>query len=499
MSSTAHDYLSDNVVHRKNEERRRLHHEADVVIVGAGILGCALAVALGGQGRSVILLEKSLKEPDRIVGELLQPGGVAALEKLGLRDCLEGIDAIKVYGYDVIYYNEEVRIPYPENAREGVTETVADSRSDEMRGMKRKRPEGRSFHHGRFIQRLRQKAMQNRNVTVVEGTATDLVRSGWTRQILGVQATVQGEQDSFFGGLTIVADGYASKFRKQFRTDLPVAKSKFWGLELIDAKLPMPNHGHVILGDGAPVLLYQIGTHETRALIDIPENLPSASVKAGGVKGHLKNVVLPSLPENVKPSFEAAIERDRLRSMPNSFLPPTTNKAPGLVLLGDAMNMRHPLTGGGMTVAFNDAVLLAELLHPSNVPTLDDTKLVLKQMRTFHWRRKNLTSVINILAQALYSLFAADDAQLKALQMGCFQYFKLGGNCIDGPVGLLAGIIRQPFVLFYHFFAVALYAIWIYLTSASILTLPVRLFGSLGVFWKACVVLFPYIFSELKS
>jgi squalene monooxygenase len=67
------------------ELRRREHHEADIVIVGAGIVGCASAVAFGKQGRSVILLERSLKEPDRIVGELLQPGGVEALEKLGLR------------------------------------------------------------------------------------------------------------------------------------------------------------------------------------------------------------------------------------------------------------------------------------------------------------------------------------------------------------------------------------------------------------------------------
>ena len=69
----------------ESESRRILHHEADVVVVGAGIFGCAIAVALGSQGRSVLLLEKSLKEPDRIVGELLQPGGVSALEKLGLR------------------------------------------------------------------------------------------------------------------------------------------------------------------------------------------------------------------------------------------------------------------------------------------------------------------------------------------------------------------------------------------------------------------------------
>lgn len=481
-------------------KERRLYHEADVVIVGAGILGCAVAVALGNQGRSVIVLEKSLKEPDRIVGELLQPGGVAALEKLGLRDCLEEIDAVKVLGYDVIYYGEEVEIPYPADARaDGGQGSDDKSRTDEMRGTKRKRPEGRSFHHGRFIQRLREKAMQNANVSVVEATATDLVRCSYNGRILGVEATVNGESDAFFGELTIIADGYASKFRKQFREDAPVSKSKFWGLELIDAQLPRPNHGHVILGDGAPVLLYQIGTHETRALVDIPEGTPTAAVSAGGVKGHLRNVVLPSLPHSVRPSFEAALERDRLRSMPNSFLPPTTNKTPGLVILGDAMNMRHPLTGGGMTVAFNDAVLLSELLSPENVPVLDNTHAVLKQMRIFHWRRKGLTSVINILAQALYSLFAADDAQLKALQMGCFHYFKLGGNCIDGPVGLLAGIIRQPFVLFYHFFAVALYAIWIYISSASIVSMPARLVGSVGVFWKACVVIFPYIFSELQT
>jgi squalene monooxygenase len=144
-------------------------------------------------------------------------------------------------------------------------------------------------------------------------------------------------------------------------------------------------------------------------------------------------------------------------------------------------------------------VLLGEVLHPDVVPYLDDTKLVLKQMQSFHWKRKGLSSVINILAMALYSLFAAEDKQLKALQAGCFEYFKLGGNCIDGPVGLLAGIIRQPFVLFYHFFAVALLSMWIYITSAGVLMVPVRSVLSVGVFYKACIVIFPYIFSELRS
>jgi len=479
-------------------ENRTVHNSADVVVIGAGIFGSAIAVALGDQGRSVILVEKSMKQPDRIVGELLQPGGVQALERLGLRDCLEGIDAIKVHGYDVIYYGEEVRISYPDETITHARSASTFDESQEKKSSKRKRPEGRSFHHGRFVSKLRARALANPNVTVIEATATELVRCEYTGQILGVETSRQGQPGSVFGSLTIVADGYASKFRKEFRNDAPISKSKFWALELIDADLPMPNHGHVLLGDGTPVLLYQIGTHETRALIDIPDNLPSAAPEVGGVKGYLRNVVLPTLPKQVRPSFSAAIERDRLRSMPNSWLPPITNKVPGLVILGDAMNMRHPLTGGGMTVALNDAVLLSDLLSPQKVPDLEDTKLVIQQMRTFHWKRKDLTAVINILAQALYSLFAADDPQLKALQLGCFRYFKLGGNCVDGPVGLLAGIIRQPFVLFYHFFSVALLAIWIHITSSGMFLVPLKTISSIGVFWKACVVLFPYIFAELR-
>ena len=58
--------------------------ETEVVVVGSGILGSAISAVLARDGREVMVIERDLSEPDRIVGELLQPGGYRALKKLGL-------------------------------------------------------------------------------------------------------------------------------------------------------------------------------------------------------------------------------------------------------------------------------------------------------------------------------------------------------------------------------------------------------------------------------
>jgi squalene monooxygenase len=173
-----------------------------------------------------------------------------------------------------------------------------------------------------------------------------------------------------------------------------------------------------------------------------------------------------------------AVENQRLRTMPNSFLPPSLQghtsrrsifsfanahhessawSAQGVILVGDAYNMRHPLTGGGMTVAFNDAVLLAELLGPGRFDSLHDLRdwdEVSNALKEWFWRRKNVAGVVNVLSMALYDLFGGADREhdpcrhrmvltcaepdLEILREGCFRYFELGGDCIAGPVGLLS-------------------------------------------------------------
>lgn len=225
--------------------------EYDVVVIGAGIAGSAIAHGLATldtvRPLKIALLERSLAEPDRIVGELLQPGGMTALKELGLENTTEAIGAIPVHGYAVLNAGNTVHIPYPNSA------------------------EGRSFHHGRFVMRLREAASQHSNVDVIEATVSELIED--EGRIIGVRARRKDrDEETFSAGLTIVADGCFSKFRNRVLRPSavkPATRSHFVGAVLKDARLPIPQHGTVALTSNGPVLLYQIGEHDTRMLVDV--------------------------------------------------------------------------------------------------------------------------------------------------------------------------------------------------------------------------------------
>ncbi|KAH8089345.1 squalene epoxidase-domain-containing protein [Filobasidium floriforme] len=536
--------------------------QPDIIIIGAGIAGCGLAYSLSHTGHRVLLIERDLSPPDRIVGELLQPGGVAALRKLGMGDCLEGIDATPVEGYCVYMQGKEVPIPYPTlDACVGEGQEITE---DEKTWSRSGKKEGRSFHHGRFIDALRRKVIKDApGVQVLEGTVSNLVTCDHTTKVIGVSVNqkvkvqkkgqeAQGLEEvemetvsrNYYAPLTIIADGCFSKFRKaatqavspktpsssssitksnpstKSKISPPTAetktKSHFIGLVIKDVHLPKAHHGTVCLTPAGPVLLYQIAdeARETRLLVDVKGKLPSIS--DGSMKTYIEENYLPHLPPSTQGPIQQALSTDQLRKMPNSFLPPKMqgrrNGRSGVIMVGDSWNMRHPLTGGGMTVAFSDAVLLTKYLAPSRTEgdgglrDLHDWEEIRERLQRWYWERKNVASVVNILSIALYDLFGADDANLAVLRDGCFAYFELGGDRVAGPVGLLSALTPKPLLLFYHFFSVAFYSIYILFTRGESSKgskpgfgdYPALMVRSGQVFWTACVVLLPVIWSEVR-
>lgn len=92
------------------------------------------------------------------------------------------------------------------------------------------------------------------------------------------------------------------------------------------------------------------------------------------------------VPPEIYDSFVAAVDRGNIRTMPNRSMPAAPHPTPGALLMGDAFNMRHPLTGGGMTVALSDIVVLRDLLRP--LSDLKDASTLCKYLESFYTLRK---------------------------------------------------------------------------------------------------------------
>lgn len=396
----------------------------DYCIIGAGVAGAALAAFLADKGKQIAVIEKDFSEQNRIVGELLQPGGVEKLHSMGLADCLEKIDSVPITGYAIFKDGKELIIPYPEVNLEG-----------------------RGFHNGRLVQKLRAKISERENVTLLEGTAFEILKNA-DGKITGVHYSARDtdEKSEVKAAITIVSDGFFSPFRKELSNNKASVSGFFLGLILKHAELTYPGYGHVFITDTSPFLVYPISSSETRMLIDFPGNMPPK--KGPQLKEELHARIIPFLPEYLQSPFLQALEEGDFKVMPNHYMPGMPIVQEGAVLLGDALNMRHPLTGGGMTASFSDALSLGILL--ADAPDVFDSKEMVRRISTFYFEKRNQNSTINILADALYQVF-----KNKPLADACFEYLARGGVNAQEPISILSGISRDKNLLVKHFFAVA--------------------------------------------
>ena len=145
--------------------------------------------------------------------------------------------------------------------------------------------------------------------------------------------------------------------------------------------------------------------------------------------------------------------------------------------------MRHPLTGGGMTVAFTDVELLTGLLRP--VRDLSDHAAVERATEPFFAARQGTASTINILAQVLFDVFCGGNKlpALAPVREACYAYFPyFGTDCL----GLVSGQTPSPPRLVAHFFAVAAFSVYQLLFPVPT---PRRLYDAVRAFYASYKVI----------
>ena len=400
--------------------------------------GATIAAYLAPKGIKIALIDQCFKEKKRIVGELLQPGAVLSLEQMGLLDLLKGFDAQAVDGYALIQGEQKTTIPYPNHYT------------------------GMGLHNGQFLQQIRASALANDSVTKIHGKALQLLENDRQENIgVSYREELSSEIKTIHAPLTITSDGFFSNFREDLSNNEKTVTSYFIGLILNDCDMPFPRHGHVFLSGPTPFICYPISSHEVRLLIDFPgELLPRKAL----LQAHLDANVTPYIPEGMRSSYDRAIKTGGFKVMPNHYMAANPIIRKGAVMLGDALNMRHPLTGGGLTAVFSDIQILST--HLLAMPDFYNTDLIHKKIEAYYRDRQNANANLNILANALYGVMSNE-----LLKTAVFKYLQCGGSNSLESIAILAGLNKNHYSLIKQFANLALFGAYD-LVRQSITRLP---------------------------
>ncbi|VVB17403.1 unnamed protein product [Arabis nemorensis] len=455
------------------EERR--DGGTDVIIVGAGVGGSALAYSLAKDGRRVHVIERDMKEPERMMGEYMQPGGRLLLAKLGLEDCLEEIEAQKSVGLAVYKDGQEAVAPYP-------------GKEDNNFPYE---PFGRSFHNGRFVMRLRQKASSHPNVRLEEGTVKSLIEEKGVIKGVTYKNSL-GEDTTAFAPLTVVCDGCYSNLRRSLNDNNAEILSYQVGFITKNCRLDDPEKLHLIMGKPSSIMLYQIGNTDVRCNFDLfPGNIPS--IANGEMVTFMKNTIAPQVPPKLRKIFLKGIDEGaQIKTMPTKRVEATLSEKEGVIVLGDAFNMRHPVIASGMMVLLSDILILRGLLK--QLSNLGDAKKVSEVIKSFYAIRKPMSATVNTLGNALSQvLIASTDKAKEAMRQGCYDYLSCGGFPTSSMMALLGGMNPRPISLIYHICAMTLSSISQLLSPFPS---PIRIWHSLRLFGMAMKMLVPHLKAE---
>ncbi|KAI8865428.1 hypothetical protein GQ42DRAFT_140770, partial [Ramicandelaber brevisporus] len=334
-----------------------------------------------------------MSPPDRVAGEVLLDGGVDALLELGLGDCIEGIDAVPVMGQ--MFHSRD-----GDNVKLGITHNPYTGEP----------LKGRGFHNGRFVNKLRNCAKAEPNVTIIEATATDFVTeksSSSDREVV-----TDGVFSNFRRKLAILAGQDVSETKEDTTAASSACRPQFTSVMISVTVTMIPEHMdeylHVYYDEPHVMTMYRISPTECRVFFNLNES-PSAFTARTGftLLDHcLKELdALTCVPEGNKAVIRETLKNQTLRVNQTLYMPPLPIVVPGVIALGDAHNIRSPYTSSGMTVALWDVVhlrnILAEHLNAADKVS-GSVKSVLKEL---HKRRHNLASTLNIGAQLMYALY----------------------------------------------------------------------------------------------
>jgi 2-polyprenyl-6-methoxyphenol hydroxylase-like FAD-dependent oxidoreductase len=316
----------------------------DVVVVGGGIAGSALATVLARAGLDVLVLERQVRYRDKVRGEVLLCWGVAELQRLGLEQVL--LDAGGHYATRTVAYDE---VTDPAQA-----EANAAPMGNFLPGVRGALDVG----HPEACAALADAAAAA-GATVLHGVGSVEVTPG---DAPSVRYEFGGEAHQVRCRLVVGADGRKSSVRRRLGFTMRETRPRTAGTGLlVDGLYDWPSD-QASLGTEGDLYYLMFPRADGRARLYLMHDVAQRGRFTG-------------------PNREAAfLEAYRFACIPGSDMFPAAKPAgpcatypmndtlvdepvaPGVVLVGDAAGWNDPIIGQGLSIALRDVRLVTDIL-----------------------------------------------------------------------------------------------------------------------------------------
>ena len=358
--------------------------EADIVVVGAGLVGLAAAIAFAKQGKNVILVDA--KKPDIKLKKAwdervyaLTPATETWLKQL---DVWVRVDKSRVNDIHAMHIWE---------AEAALMLADSDANLPKL---------GVIIENQNLMHALWQQTKALGVKVVTDAQCTSLHNAPHDIQ-LDVCLASQGDI-TIAAKLIVAADGVNSWLRQQ--AGIAIKQKSFQQTAIVANFSTTKNHGNVARQWFAP--------HDTLALLPLVGQYVSLVWSVSTDKADkLLKLSNEQLAQRVNEQSQGALGDLKLVGKTLSFElnQQTATKliADRIVLVGDAAHQIHPMAGQGVNLGFRDVMKLAELT--TNCQDVGDYNL----LRQYERARKADIATMNTLTTGLDYLFASENGLLK--------------------------------------------------------------------------------------
>ena len=320
---------------------------AEMVIVGGGIAGSALAAAMAADGYEVLLLEKQAAYRDKVRGEVINCWGVAELIALGLEEVLlqaGGTYINRFVGYD-----------------ETVDPDTAWDRSLHLEDMMPGIPGVMDVGHPEACEALAAAAAKA-GATFVRGVDDVHVSAGaWPR----VRYQHDGAVREVACRLVVGADGRTSAVRGQLGVKLTQTPPNSLGGGLLVENLHEWPGNVTSIGTEGDLLYFVFPRAGARARLYLLHGTDQKGRFSGPERQakFLEAFQLRCIPN--RRMFAAATPSQSCAFYPMNDAWTDGPVVPGAVLIGDAAGWSDPVIGQGLSIALRDARMVRDVLRSS--------------------------------------------------------------------------------------------------------------------------------------